>query len=150
VAAAAALTAGAPVLAAPAPAPTAKPDAFMKRVVAQVLTNDYAAAWRTLHPGHKRVAPQGEYVSCELQNPILQSLEQLRVVSVASRRLRVPGERRAVTVKAVRIRITLYDGETGSSFDTTHVFHAVAVKRRWTWILPATAYEVYRTDSCLG
>ncbi len=50
--------------------PRSDPAAFLTRIVGLVVENDYAHAWNTLHPAHKRVAPRREYVDCELQTPL--------------------------------------------------------------------------------
>jgi hypothetical protein len=129
--------------------PPADPGRFMVRVVTQVVANDYAAAWTTLHPAHKRVAPRSEYVACELRNPVAGTLSGVRLMSVADRRFAMPGKEMLVRGKAIRVRITLVDPATNELMRTTQVFHAVAVERRWTWILPERAYNLYRTDSCV-
>ena len=133
-------------------AATGKPKAdagrFMVRVVTQVVANDYDAAWATLHPEHKRVAPRSTYVACELRNPVTGVLDKARVLSVASRRFAMPGRTRPVLGKAVRLQITLADPDTNEITRTTQTFHTVAVGSRWTWILPARAYALYRSESC--
>ena len=121
---------------------------FMRTVVSEVVHNDYAHAWLSLNPEHQRVAPQPEYVACERQNPIKLALNKIEVVSIASRWFAMPGQDEPVRGKEIKVQITLANPATEERGRSTHVFHAVAVGSRWTWVLPATAYELYRTDSC--
>lgn len=121
---------------------------FMARVVTEVVHNDYAHAWLTLNPDHQRVASQSEYVKCERLNPIKMALNKVEVLSVANRWFAMPGRDQPVRGKELRLRITLADPQSEARARSTHVFHAVAVGSHWTWVLPASAYELYRTDSC--
>jgi hypothetical protein len=47
--------------------------------------------------------------------------------------------------KAVRIRLTLSDGES-----TTFENHAVNVGDRWRWVLNRAAIDAYQADRCPG
>ena len=122
---------------------------FMKKVVSEVVHNDYAHAWLTLNPDHQRVAPKPEYLKCERMNPIKMSLNKVEVLSVANRWFAMPGHDAPVHGKEIKIQITLADPQSEARAHSTHVFHAVAVGSHWTWVLPASAYELYRTDSCV-
>src|SRR5262245_57393103 len=50
--------------------PTEEPDAFVSRIVSQIVSDDYATAWTTLYPPHQAVAGSDEYVACEMQTPV--------------------------------------------------------------------------------
>ncbi len=121
---------------------------FMVTVVSEVVHNDYTHAWLTLNPDHQAVAPRSEYVKCERMNPIKMALNKVEVISVANRWFAMPGHDQPVHGKELKLRITLADPQTEARARSTHVFHAVAVGSHWTWVLPASAYELYSSDSC--
>lgn len=121
---------------------------FMTVVVSSVVRNDYARAWATLNPEHQRVAPKREYVRCERLNPIKVTLSAVRILSVNDRWFAMPGRSKPVHGKEIRARLTLANPTTEERAQSFHVFHAVRAGSRWTWILPQSAYDVYRTDSC--
>jgi hypothetical protein len=121
---------------------------FMTAVVRSVVRNDYASAWATLNPEHQQVAPKREYVRCERRNPIKVTLSAVRILSVNDRWFAMPGRDKPVHGKEIRVRLTLANPKTEERAQSFHVFHAVRVGSRWTWILPQSAYDVYRTDSC--
>lgn len=121
---------------------------FVVTVVSEIVHNDYTDAWATLNPDHQRVAPRPEYVKCEQLNPIKMALNKVEVLSVANRWFAMAGHDQPVHGKELKLRITLADPLTEARAQSTHVFHAVAVGSHWTWVLPASAYELYRSDSC--
>jgi hypothetical protein len=121
---------------------------FMAKIVREVVHNDYTHAWQSLNPEHQRVAPQPEYVACERLNPIKLALNKVEIVSISNRWFAMPGRDQPVRGKEIKVVITLANPATEERARSTHVFHAVAVGSHWTWVLPAAAYEVYRTDSC--
>jgi hypothetical protein len=122
---------------------------FMTRVVSSVVRNDYASAWATLNPEHQRVAPEREYIKCERLNPIKVTLSAVRILSVNDRWFVMPGRDKPVHGKEIRVRLTLANPKTEERAQSFHVFHAVREGSRWTWILPQSAYDLYRTDSCV-
>jgi hypothetical protein len=126
--------------------PTEKPDAFVSRIVSQIVSDDYATAWTTLYPPHQAVAGSDEYVACEMQSPVGWKLRSISVVRVKDRQLRVPGDAKASAAKAVTLRLRL--SKSGEKTVFTHTFNAVAVGSHWTWILTPSRYEQYRSDSC--
>lgn len=121
---------------------------FMTAVVSSVVRNDYRSAWATLNPEHQRVAPKREYVRCERLNPIKVALSAVRILSVNDRWFAMPGREKPVHGKEIRVRLTLANPKTEERAQSFHVFHAVRVGSHWTWILPQSAYDVYRTNSC--
>jgi hypothetical protein len=132
--------------AAPRASAPAAPDAsaFVKRLVVQMVRDDYARAWLTLHPAHKAVAPRWEYLYCELKSPVpgeIQSLDVIRIVDVA---FRVPGVG-PVRGKSVTFRLVLRGLGT-----IEHTSHIVAVHGGWRWILTPERYQLYRADGCGG
>ena len=134
-----------------AAAPAAQPPdltRFMTGVVRSVVANDYETAWATLNPEHQRVAPKAEYLKCERLNPITVTLSAVRILAINDRWFAMPGRDKPVHGKEIRVRLTLANPKTEERAQSFHVFHAVRVGSRWTWILPQSAYDVYRTNSC--
>jgi hypothetical protein len=125
-----------------------KPDAFIKTVVRQIVTNDYEHAWLTLHPAQQQLVPQDDYVRCELQSPFSGRLAWIRTVRVKDARFGVGGLAGLVRGKAVTVRIKLIDDDTGLSVVVTHTAHTVAVGGRWRWILPAKRIGLYSSSAC--
>jgi hypothetical protein len=124
------------------------PVAFLRTVVRQIAANDYATAWRTLHPAQQRVAPLAEYVGCEQESPIPGRLTSMRVLRVAQERLRIPGTAAATPVKAVTLRLRIEDRALKASVVIVHTVHAVRVAHRWAWTFPPARYRLYRDDAC--
>jgi hypothetical protein len=132
--------------AAPRAAAPDSPDArtFVKRLVVQMVRDDYSRAWLTLHPAHKAVAPRWEYLYCELKSPIPGSIQSLDVVRVVDEPVAVPGVGR-VRGKSVTFRLVLRGLGT-----VEHTSHIVSVDGGWRWILTPERYQLYRSDSCGG
>ena len=141
VAAAALAGAAAPRASAPS-APDPAP--FVKRLVAQMVRDDYAHAWLTLHPAHKAVAARWEYLYCELKSPIPGQIESLDVVRVVDEPFHVAGVGR-VWGRSVTFRVVLR-----GLGPIVHTSHVVPVHGSWRWILTPERYELYRTNACGG
>ena len=121
---------------------------FIKRIVRQLVSNDYEHAWLSLHPAQQRLVPQEDYVRCELQTPIAARLVWIKAVRVASQRFAVDGVAGRVAGKAVTLRIKLADDSSGAEAIVTHTAHAVPVGGRWRWILPAGRISLYSSTAC--
>ena len=128
--------------------PKPSPEAFLHDVVVAIARNDYATAWRTLHPSQQVAAPLQEYVSCESKSPIPGRLTEIDVLGGGDERMIVAGTREAVTTAAVTFRLVISDRGRGESVRVTHTVHAVQVDGRWRWMLPASRYEMYRANGC--
>jgi hypothetical protein len=124
------------------------PGAFVSRIVALVLADDYGAAWRSLYPAHQLVAPRREYVDCELRTPVGASLRSIDVLRVADRSLRIPGQSERVTAKAVTLRVRIENVALRTTDAFRHTFNAVPVGSHWAWILTPDRYALYRSDAC--
>jgi hypothetical protein len=144
VAAAGAVTLAAPAAQQPAPG---DPGVFVKRVISQIVGDDYARAWLTLHPAHKAVAPRWTYVVCELLSPVAGDIVSLEVVRVADRRVRVAGAGR-LPAKGVTFRLVLNERALDETIEVWHTSHLVAVRGRWRWILTPERYEYYLAGGC--
>jgi hypothetical protein len=132
--------------AAPRAAAPNSPDAsaFVKRLVVQMVRDDYARAWLTLYPAHKVVAPRWEYLYCELKSPIPGTIQSLDVTRVVDEAFTVPGVG-TVRGKSVTFRLVLRGLGT-----IEHTSHIVAVNGGWRWILTPGRYQLYRSDGCGG
>jgi hypothetical protein len=123
------------------------PGQFIAGVVRDLAGNDYEGAWGTLHPLHQGFVARGEYVACEGQSPIPGHVSSLQVLSVADKRLSLPGQTGKIDAKAVRIKLALAV-EGGDPIVVTTTGHAVAVGGHWSWILPADRLAEYRAGRC--
>ena len=130
------------------PEPRQDPGLYMAAVVREKILGDYALAWESLYPAHKRVAPRREYVSCESKAPFPGLLERIRVVKVADEPVRVAGVRRKLPSKAVTVRVIARNPFLDRPAVVDHTFHAIAVAGRWTWILTPQRFEDYRAGYC--
>lgn len=133
-----------------APATAARPtaSAFIKGVVRQIVRNDYAHAWLSLHPAQQQLVPQDEYVRCEQQTPVAGRLVWIKVVRAVDARFAIGGVKGRVAGKAVTLRLKLVDDVGGGSVVVTHTAHAVWVGSRWRWILPAARIGLYGSSAC--
>jgi len=128
-----------------ASAPSAPdPTPFVKRLVVQMVHDDYAHAWLTLHPAHKTVAARWEYLYCELKSPIPGEIQSLEIVRIVDEPFLVSGVGR-VRGKSVTFRLVLR-----GLGPITHTSHVVAVHGSWRWILTPGRYRLYRSDGCGG
>jgi hypothetical protein len=132
------------------PATAARPTAgtFIKGVVRQIVRNDYAHAWLSLHPAQQQLVSQEDYVRCEEKSPVAGRLVWIKVVRVVDARFAVGGVKGRVAGKAVTVRIKLADDVGGGSIVVTHTAHAVWIGGRWRWILPAERIGIYGSSAC--
>jgi hypothetical protein len=141
VAAAALAGAAAPRASAPS---SPDPGPFVQRLVVQMVRDDYAHAWLTLHPAHKAVAARWEYLYCELKSPIPGDIQSLDIIRVVDRPFFVTGVG-TVRGKAVTFRVVLR-----GIGPITHTSHVVPMHGSWRWILTPGRYRLYRADDCGG
>jgi len=128
--------------------PKDDPVEFLKVVLGQIVRNDYADAWQTLHPAQQRVVSQRDYVRCELQTKIIGHLDSLTLVRAFDDPVLVAGGGvRPVESKVATFRLRLSEPGVGV-ITFTHSVHAVAVGGHWRWILTPHRYELYRLGGC--
>jgi hypothetical protein len=127
--------------------PAGDPGVFMTRLVRAVAAGNYAKAWQSLYPAHQRVAPRSAYVACERQDHVLGSVAELVVVRVVDERVGIAGETGKSEGASITLRLRMRS-PAGEASNITGTFHAVAVHRAWTWILPPDRYEAYREKRC--
>lgn len=128
--------------------PLGDPAVFVSGVVRLIVADDYAAAWTSLNPAHKQVAPRREYVACERRSLMQSRLRSIEVVRVANRLLRIPGASRSVRAKAVTLRLTVENVAVREKETFEVTFNAVPEGSVWTWILTPARYALYRDDAC--
>ena len=125
-----------------------RPATFVSRTVGQIISDDYATAWDTLYPRHQEVAPKDEYVACELRTPVGWKLRAAKVLRVASKLRRIPGESERIPVELVTLRLTIAQPSAQARNVFVHTFTAVADGDHWAWILTPSKYELYRSNGC--
>jgi hypothetical protein len=128
--------------------PRDDPAVFVSRIVGLIVADEYASAWGSLYPAHKLVAPESEYVDCELKTPVGWNLKSIDVLRVTERELRIPGESQRVAAKAVTLRIKIENEALRTKNTFRHTFNAVAYGSQWSWILTPRRYQLYRSDAC--
>jgi hypothetical protein len=128
--------------------PRRGPGPFMARLVVQKALGRYDAAWKTLHPSHKRVAARTEYVECERLTPFPGLIKSAKVTRVFADPVSIAGMTAPVPSKAVTVRVAVWTAVTSIPVVVTHTFHAVAVNGKWTWILTPERFEAYAADAC--
>ena len=128
--------------------PRDDPAAFVSRIVRLVVADDYAAAWLSLNPAHKQVAPKQEYVACERSSPVRSRVKSIQVLRVVDRDLRIPGASRSVKVKAVTLHIEVRNSVLETTETFKHTFNAVPDGSDWTWVLTPGRYALYRDNAC--
>ena len=129
-------------------APRSRPSgaaAFTAHVVRLIAANRYAEAWTLLYPAHRGIVSRFAYARCESLSPIPGRLASVRVLSVTSEPVRVPGEQDPVPGASIRLRLVIVGL---SRVVVTHTFHVVRLDRRWTWILPTSRYGLYLRGRC--
>ena len=131
-----------------AEAPDDDAGVFMTHLVRTIVSNRYGEAWETLHPTHQRVAPRATYVACERLNPVVGNVAEIVVLSVDDESVSVAGESERERGKAVRIRLAMRMPQAAQVDRMTETFHAVAVDRRWRWILTDAGYAAYNAGRC--
>jgi len=123
--------------------------AFFLGELRDKIAGDWAAAWQTLYPLHQQVASQADFVSCERATPFPARLRGIRVVGVRRSLVRVPGLARPATGVAVDVRVELRWYGPRDPIVFRHTIHLVPVARRWTWLLSAERYRLYRDHECV-
>ena len=137
------------VLAAPASAAEQqRPVPFLKGVVSELVANDYATAWATLHPAHQAVAAEDQYVACESQSPVAGRLRSLAAIRTQRKLIAVAGIEQPVRGVVVTFRLRLVDPSSGASVAFTLNAATVRVAERWVWMLPRARYELYKSGAC--
>ena len=132
----------------PATLSSASAGRFLLNEVAQKLSGDWDAAWRTLYPAHQRIAPRDTFVRCERATPFPAPLDSIRVVNVRPAEVRIPGVRHLVAGVAVTVAIELQWYGPRDPISFRHDFHLDPVNGRWSWLLSPSRYHLYQRHAC--
>lgn len=151
-----AATAGVLALAGPATAADESPPPalrtagpFLLETVYEKTHGNWAGAWQTLYPAHKRIASRSIYVRCERETPFPAELKGIRVLATEPTLVDVAGLARPVPGVAVTVEVSVAWHGPRDLFRFTHVFHLVPHRGHWTWILSEESYRDYAEDACL-
>jgi hypothetical protein len=123
---------------------------FFLTVLEQKISGDWAKAWQSLHPLHKRIAARDTFIRCETARPFNAPLESIHIIRVRAVPFRAPGALHPVRSAAVTVAVELRWYGPRDPITFTHTFHVVAVHGRWTWLLSLDRYRLYQRHACLG
>jgi hypothetical protein len=123
---------------------------FFLTVLEQKVSGDWAKAWQSLNPLHKRIAARDTFIRCETARPFPVPLESIHVVRVRAVPFRAPGSRHPVPSAAVTVAVELRWYGPRDPLTFTYTFHLVASHGRWTWLLSVDRYRLYRQGACFG
>src|SRR5919108_6456811 len=115
---------------------------FAVRVDADLRSGRFARAWRTLHPGQKRVVSARRLAACYPgdQYPRRVTFEATAVRSVG---WTVPGTRRPVQAKAVTV-----NAKSRGQVIQTFTQHVVRSGRAWAWMLSGAYFRAATRGRC--
>jgi hypothetical protein len=123
---------------------------FFLTVLEQKISGDWAAAWQSLYPPHRRIAPRDAFIRCETATPFPAPLESIHVVRVHAVQFRVLGEPSPKWSAAVTVAVELRWYGPRDPITSTHTFHLVPVDGRWTWLLSPDRYRLYKQHACVA
>jgi hypothetical protein len=132
---------------APAAAPAVEtPGGFITRILRDEINGEWSLQWQSLHPGHKRLITESQYVACSrvMGTNFATGREVFRVVSVRNDPIDVRGVRER-TSKLVTITLRQREKTNG----LTYHMHAVRVDGRWAWILGKRFLSQVAQGRCL-
>jgi hypothetical protein len=122
---------------------------FLDHVVRLLAANDYQAAYPLLHPEQRRLVTAWQYVACEQMSLVPGKLTSLRVLQTKRERIHVAGTKPGrVTSTAVSFELQIAASRHQQTATIDLTAHAVSVRGRWTWILPAPRLALYRSGAC--
>ena len=121
---------------------------FLLTTIDEKVRGDWAKAWTSLYPLHKRIAARDAFIRCESRTPFPAPLESLHIVDVRSAQVRVPGLRRAVEGVAITVVVALRWYGPRDPIVFRHTFHLVPVLGHWTWLLSPSRFRLYAHDAC--
>jgi hypothetical protein len=121
------------------------PGRFMTRILREEIQGQWAAQWRDLHPGHKKLITRSQYVACSqrMGTDFGTGDEVFRVIDIRSE----PIDVRGVPQRSSKL-VTISFHHPGKEGLTYHM-HAVKVGARWTWILGGRFLSQLREGRCL-
>ena len=122
---------------------------FFLAVLGQKIRGDWARAWQSLYPLHRRIAPRRTFIRCETATRFPARLESIHVVRVRAVPFRVAGVPHPMRSAAVTVAVELRWYGPRDPITFTHTFHLVPVHGRWTWLLSLDRYRLYKHHACV-
>ncbi len=129
------------------PKPTVSgPGLFMTRILREEIRGQWGKQWSELHPAHKALISQSQYVACSrrMGTDFATGQEVFRVLDVRDEAIQVRG----VPQRTSKL-VTINFREPGKSNGLTYHMHAVRVDGRWTWILGGRFLSALSHGQCL-
>jgi hypothetical protein len=125
--------------------PSTGAGAFMTRILREEIQGQWAAQWRDLHPGHKKLITRSQYVACSqrMGTDFGTGDEIFKVLDIRNEAIKVRGVPQR-TSKLVTISFH-HPGKEG----LTYHMHAVLSGDRWTWILGERFLSELARGRCL-
>ncbi len=118
--------------------------AFVTRILREELHGQWTRQWDELHPGHRRLITQAQFVACSRGLATSLGNEMLTVTGVHSSHIRVQGvPQHTAEVVAITMR------GPGTATAVTFRIHAVQVGGRWAWILGKPFLRAIAQGRCL-
>jgi hypothetical protein len=111
------------------------------RLLEDLYNGRFAEAYDDLHPSHQKLVSRSLFVRCARETIPVGQLDSIEILDVFDDETK--GLVGREPSKAVRIRLTLKDGQS-----TTFVNHEVKVGQRWRWVLNQAAVEAYEAGRC--
>lgn len=121
---------------------------FLLGSIEDKVDGDWARAWESLYPLHRRIAPRDAFIRCESATPFPARMESLHVVDVSAAAVRVPGLRHDVPGVAIEVKVELAWYGPRDPIVFRHTFHLIPVRGGWTWLLSPSRYRLYERGAC--
>ena len=119
---------------------------FMTRILREEIHGQWGLQWQQLHPGHKRLISQAQYIACSerMGTDFATGDEVFRVLDVRNERIQVEG----VPERTSKL-VTITFHHPGKQSGLTYHMHAVNVKGHWAWILGGKFLSAVARGRCL-
>lgn len=109
---------------------------FLTTVIRQLAANDYADAWRTLHPVDQALVPLNAYVECESKSPVPGRPISTRTLSIGHEPVALTTSRPIVPSIVVRFRLLIAGPGPFADVPVQVRAHAILFQGQWRWMLP--------------
>jgi hypothetical protein len=129
-----------------AKAPHESAGVFAERILREEITGQWARQWLELHPAHKRLITEAQYVACSrsIGTNFATGSETYRVLGIKTAPVNsedVPQHTSKLVTVSIRVR--------GLTDPFTYHVHAVNVGGHWAWILGNRFLAEIRLGRCL-
>jgi hypothetical protein len=122
------------------------PGVFMTRILREEIRGQWGKQWSELHPAHKALITQSQYVACSrrMGTDFATGQEVFRVLDVRDEAIKVRG----VPQRTSKL-VTINFREPGKPNGLTYHMHAVSVGGHWAWILGGRFLNALSHGQCL-